>query len=71
MNENALECCFQGTRFYDLMRVALRRNDPSYLAKRVYARQGSANVATEKATIRKDLTNPNNWYLSFKGKIGL
>lgn len=71
MNENALECSFQGTRFYDLMRVALRRNDPAYLADRVYARNGSGNEATVKATIKKDLYNPKNWYLSFKGQIGL
>lgn len=71
VDENALECCFEGTRFYDLMRVALRRNDPAYLADRVYARRGKANVGTMKGLIRKDLYNKNNWYLSFKGKIGL
>jgi len=71
MDENALECCFQGTRFYDLMRVALRRNDPAYLADRVYKRDGLDNVGTVKGTIKKDLYDPKNWYFSFKGKIGL
>ena len=70
VDENALECCFEGTRFYDLMRVALRRNDPAYLADRVYARRGAANVGEMKGVIRKDLYNTANWFLSFKGKIG-
>jgi hypothetical protein len=37
-NELALETSFEGNRFQDLMRMALRRNDPSFLAKRVAAK---------------------------------
>lgn len=70
MDEEALEFCFEGMRYYDLMRVALRRNDPAYLADRVYARRGAQEVQTMKDLIQKDLYNTNNWYLSWDGKIG-
>lgn len=70
VDEEALELAFEGTRFYDLMRVALRRNDPSYLANKVYGRRGSDNVETMRGLIKKDLTNPQNWYLGWNGKIG-
>ena len=57
-NEEALEFAFEGHRFYDLMRIALRRNDPSYLASRVARRSGTLSPALE-AT----LSDTRNWYL--------
>jgi len=35
LNERSRELAFEGERFYDLMRIAKRRNDPSILASRV------------------------------------
>lgn len=70
VDENALETSFEGYRFYDLMRVALRRNDPTYLSNRVYNRQGADNYNTMLGTIKSDLTNVNTWYLRWKGQIG-
>ena len=71
MDECALECAFEGTRFYDLMRVALRRNAPSYLADRVYARRGAEKSAEMQGIIAVDLKNPNNWYLNWDNQLGL
>jgi starch-binding outer membrane protein, SusD/RagB family len=65
MNENVLELSFEGKRYYDLMRVALRRNDPKYLADRIYSRNGLTGTG-----ISKDLTNIKNWYMNWKNKIG-
>jgi hypothetical protein len=54
----ALEGAFEGYRYYDLMRVALRRNDPSYLANAVARREGTVN-----AQLQSLLLDKSNWYL--------
>lgn len=71
IDEGALEFVFEGQRWYDLMRFSMRNNDPAILADRVYARRGAANSAAMKGEIAVDLTNPANWYLSWKGQIGM
>lgn len=71
MDEEGLEFAFEGYRFYDLMRVALRRNDPSYLANRVYQRKGADNVGVMQSEIRHSLLDTKAWYLNWKDQIGL
>ena len=66
VNEGALEFAFEGTRFYDLMRVSLRRGDNDYLASRVAQRTGVENV-----TLRSYLQDNSNWYLGWNGEIGI
>ena len=61
VEEMALEGAYEGNRFYDLMRIAMRRDDNSYLADRVAWRNG-----TENGTLRELLKNRNNWYLPLK-----
>lgn len=63
VEEMALEGAYEGNRFYDLMRVALRRNDPGYLAGRVALRDGSG---TPNAALLDLLKNTSNWYLPLK-----
>ncbi|MBR5061591.1 MAG: RagB/SusD family nutrient uptake outer membrane protein, partial [Prevotella sp.] len=60
-----------GYRFYDLMCVAMRRNDPSYLANRIYMRRGADKVDEVKAFIGRDLNDTRNWYLNWNDQIGL
>jgi len=69
LNEGALEFAFEGTRFYDLMRYAMRYNDNSILADRVYARRGAANAAA-RSGITVDLKDRRQWYLNWNGKFG-
>ncbi len=63
IEEMALEGAYEGNRFYDLMRVALRRDDPDYLAERVALRDGTG---TPDAALLALLRNTANWYLPLK-----
>ncbi|MDD4970583.1 MAG: RagB/SusD family nutrient uptake outer membrane protein [Paludibacter sp.] len=56
--ELALEMAFEGNRFHDLMRFAIRRNDPAYLADKVAAKH-----VNNKEAIREKLMHVENWYL--------
>ena len=61
MNERARELAFEGERFYDLMRVAKRRNDPSFLAEKVSAKFPEG----ERDRIYNLLLDENNWYINY------
>ena len=58
VEELALETAFEGSRFQDLMRIAIRRNDAAYLADRIAAKHSRNEQA-----IRAKLMNETNWYL--------
>ncbi|MBR5655197.1 MAG: RagB/SusD family nutrient uptake outer membrane protein [Prevotella sp.] len=58
IDEMALEGAFEGYRFYDLMRVALRRGNPAYLADPIASRTGVLDQ-----NLRTLLMEPKNWYL--------
>ena len=63
VDEMALELAFEGTRFFDLTRVARRRGDASYYAKRVAMRNGALDTELE-----NHLMNQNNWYFPLPAK---
>lgn len=65
IQEGALENAFEGTRWPDLLRVALRRNEPSFIADKMYNKALKDGVP-DAAGIRARLMDPNNWYLPFK-----
>ena len=58
IDEMALEGAFEGNRFYDLLRVALRRGNPAYLADPVSRRRGETDER-----LRSLLMDTHNWYL--------
>lgn len=61
LDERARELAFEGERFYDLMRVAKRRNDPAFLAEIV-----SAKYPAEKRDLMYNLLlDENNWYIQY------
>lgn len=63
-DEAGLELAYEGQRWSDLLRVAIRRNEPAFLADRVFARlqkEGSGNAAAARAKLLA-----KDWYLPFK-----
>ena len=72
LNENALEFAFEGTRYYDLMRFAMRQPNPgAFMAEHIYARRGEARSSEVQAEVKSNISDQRNWYLRWKGKIGL
>ena len=61
IEEKAREMAFEGERFYDLMRIAIRNNDPAFLADRVAAKFKGA----EREAMRALLMNEQNWYINY------
>lgn len=67
IEELALKLAYEGQRWSDLVRVALRRNDPAFLADKVYLKLKRANNPQADA-VRAKLMNKSNWFLPFKLK---
>ncbi|MES2880631.1 MAG: RagB/SusD family protein, partial [Bacteroidota bacterium] len=66
INEQALETAFEGTRWPDLLRVAIRNNDPSFIADKIYSKLiKSGTSAGFAAQARNKLMN-RDWFLPFR-----
>lgn len=67
IDEDALELAYEGYRWPDLLRIALRRytTDPDYLANKIGAKF-DASGSGDAATVRARLSNKANWYMPFK-----
>ena len=61
-DEEAMEFCFEGTRWYDLMRFARHKNRAGLQGNQWLADKVKANEP------KTDLTNEQNWYLPFSSK---
>jgi hypothetical protein len=67
--ESGLETAFEGNRWGDLLRIALRRQatDPNYLANKIGAKFDAAH-SPDAGAVKSKLANPANWFLPFKWK---
>jgi len=67
IDEDGLELAYEGYRWPDLLRVALRRaaTDPNYLANKIGAKFDAVG-SPDAAVVRARLSNKANWYLPFK-----
>ena len=63
-DEYALEFAFEGTRFYDLARLARHKNQAGLYGSNFGSLWLARKLAYKNPT--KDLTDPQNWYLPFK-----
>jgi len=61
MDETAMEMAFEGNRWGDLVRMAMRTNDPAYLADRIYDKLQKGGYA-EADEVRTKLLN-GDWFL--------
>lgn len=61
LNESALEFAFEGTRYYDIMRYALRQPDPETMMSKIVNMKRSKPVA---------LPSRKEWFLNWKNRIG-
>lgn len=68
VDESALELAYEGNRWQDLVRVALRKKDPTYLANKIAAKFEKAGNTGLANAVRAKLSNPDNWFLPFKWK---
>lgn len=67
IEEAAMELAFEGSRWSDLMRIARRRNNPAFLADKIYEKLQKAGNP-KAAEVKAKLMNPDNWFLPFKLK---
>ncbi len=63
-DEYAMEFAFEGTRFYDLQRIARHKNESGIYGGNFGSKWFASKLAGNKPA--KDLSNPANWYLPFK-----
>jgi hypothetical protein len=66
MEENALELAYEGQRWSDLLRVAIRRNDPSFIADKVYSKLIKSGFSAGAAAQARAKLLSRQWFLPFK-----
>ncbi len=62
LDEAALELAFEGKRWADLVRIAIRRNDPAILADRIYTKLKKDGYPEAEA-VQAKLMERENWFL--------
>lgn len=66
VTELGLENGYEGTRWPDLLRIALRRNDPSFIAEKIYDKLIKSGVSAGDADRAKAKLMNREYYLPFK-----
>jgi hypothetical protein len=65
IDEAALEMAYEGRRWSDLLRVAIRRNDPSFLANKVYDKLRKSGLSASAANSARTKLLNKDWFFPF------
>jgi hypothetical protein len=65
INENGLELAYEGQRWPDLLRIALRRKDANFLASKVYQKLIKSPLSAGAASRVQAKLQSGDWYLPF------
>lgn len=66
ISEDGLELAYEGERWPDLLRVAIRRNDPSFIADKVYDKLRKSGLSASAAAAARAKLMNKDWFLPFK-----
>ena len=66
ITEDALELAYEGERWPDLLRVAIRRNDPSFIADKIYDKLRKSGLSAGAANAARTKLMNKDWFLPFK-----
>lgn len=66
IEEDALELAYEGQRWSDLLRVAIRRNDPAFIADKVYDKLRKSGLSAGAANAARTKLMNKDWFLPFK-----
>jgi hypothetical protein len=66
LDESARELAFEGSRWADLVRLSLRRNDNNILANRIYEKLQKSGYPNASTVREKLASDRKNWFLPLK-----
>jgi hypothetical protein len=66
LDEDALELAYEGERWPDLLRIAIRRNDPAYIADKIYNKLIKSGLSAGAAGQARSKLMARDWFLPFK-----
>jgi hypothetical protein len=66
IEESGLELAYEGQRWTDLLRIAIRRNDKTFLANKIYQKLIKSGMSAGAAAAAKAKLERGDWYLPFK-----
>jgi len=66
ISEDALELAYEGQRWSDLLRVAIRRNDPAFIADKIYDKLRKSGLSANAANAARAKLMSRDWFLPFK-----
>jgi starch-binding outer membrane protein, SusD/RagB family len=66
VTEDALELAYEGERWSDLLRVAIRRNNPAFIADKIYDKLRKSGLSAGAANAARTKLMNKDWFLPFK-----